>query len=277
MVDGFTNIASSALKPIREILLGDFSDLDPAIFSPGKKEHTLRKIEDEYSQSIELGNEASREPALSLIEVRYLMLLQAAEEEWEQELLGRRSFQAFQVVHPLRQLAGTIVKRSIGVRKGYHASEDHLEDFEASLVDQSKLNKIKDTLQDLLGGREIVFNMLESFGQPQSEQEGLIILKSSRAGLRAIVPPITTSLAPGHDVPFFEISGKHRIPITFDLYSALCLKREGCSSSSLSASVRAAIDRVRHQYAGELCRDEEKIINGITSISFGTYKKIRTR
>jgi hypothetical protein len=272
--DRLLNTEGSALKPIRETLLGDFSNLDPAIFSPSSKDHPLRKIEDEYSQSIELGNDAKYTPGLSLIEEKFLTLLQIAEAEWEQELLGRRSSQAFKVVLPLRQLASTVVKRSIGVRLGHHASEEHLTDFEASLLNQSKLNKIKEILQDLLGGSEIVFNMLESFGQPQAEQEGLITLKSSRAGLRAVLPPSTTSSAPGHDVPFFEISGKHRIPITFDLYSALCLKRKGCSSSSLPASVRAAIDRVRHQYAGELCRDKEKVINGITSIVVGKYKKI---
>lgn len=272
--DRLLNTEGSALKPIRETLLGDFSDLDPAIFSPGSKDHPLRKIEDEYSQSIELGNDADHTPSLSLIEERFLTLLQVAEVEWEQELLGRRSSQAFQMILALRQLASVVVKRSIGVRLGHHASEDHLTDFETSLLNQSKLNKIKEILQDLLGGSEIVFNILESFGQPQAEQEGLITLKSSRAGLRAILPPSTTSSAPGHDIPFFEISGRHRIPITFDLYSALCLKREGCSSSSLPASVRAAIDRVRHQYAGELCRDKEKVINGITSIVVGQYKKI---
>jgi hypothetical protein len=190
--DRLLNTEGSALKPIRETLLGDFSDLDPAIFSPCSKDHSLRKIEDEYSQSIELGNDAKYPPGLSLIEEKFLVLLQEAEAEWEQELLGRRSSQAFQVILPLRQLASTVVKRSIGVRLGHHTSEEYLADFEASLLNQSKLNKIKEILQDLLGGSEIVFNMLESFGQPQAEQEGLITLKSSRAGLRAVLPPSTT-------------------------------------------------------------------------------------
>jgi len=273
-IDRLSSTEGGALKPIRETLRGKFSDLDPAIFTPGPKNHPLRKIEDEYSQSLELGNDGTRVPGLSPIEEIFLALLQAAEAEWEQELLGRKSFQALRVVHSLRQMASAIVKRSVGVRTGRHAREDHLADFEESLLDQSKLNKIKDTLQDLLGGREIVFNLLESFGQPQAEEKGLVTLKSSRAGLRAILPPSTTLSAPGHDMPFFEISGTHRVPITFDLYSALCLKREGCSSSSLPASVRAAIDRVRHQYAGELCRDKEKVINGITSITIGRHKRI---
>jgi hypothetical protein len=268
------NTEGSAVKPIREILLGNFSNLDPAISSPGSKESPLRRIEDEYSQSIELGNSTSYTPNLSPLEINFLALLQLAEAEWDQELLGRRSFQAFEVVYALRQLACIIVKRSVGVRLGLHADEDYLAEFEAALQSQSKLNRIRDTLQDLLGDRDIIFNILESFGQPQAERGWLITLRSSHGGLQVLRPPSTTSESPGHDVPFFQISGKYKVPISFDLYRALCLKRAKCSSSSLPASVRAAIDRVRHLYAGELCRDEEKVRNNVTTITVNKNKKV---
>lgn len=268
----------STAKPIREILLGGYSDLDPAAFTPSAKDHILREIEDEYSQSIELGNAAGYLPSFSLLESRFLRLLEQAETEWNQDLLGRRSFHAFYIVHLLRKLACTMVKRSVGVRLGHHAYEEYLAEYEVLIRDSSKLNRIKDTLQSLLGERELAFNILESFGQPQTEEAEELVeqitLKSVRTGIRTKqAPPISGSL-PAHDVPFFEIGSDYRVPITFDFYRALCLRNEGCSSSSLPASVRAAIDRVRHQYAGELCRNKGNIVDGITSIVIGKQKKI---
>lgn len=274
VVDKVTAGENSSLKPIREILQEDYIDLDPAIFTPLKKEDALREIEDEYSQSIELGNDSAYYRDLSLLEQRFLKILQDSEAEWEQDLMGRKSLQTLRVVHALRQLACVIVKRSIGVKKGRHAEEELLEEFEASLRNRGRLNKIKDALQGILGGDAIIFNMLESFGQPRSESGSLVTLKSNRAPIRAILAPSTTPSRPGYDLPFFEISDKYRIPITFDFYSALSLRRNDCSNGSLPASVRAAIDRVRHLYAGVSCRDKEQILDSLTTIVVNERKKI---
>jgi hypothetical protein len=278
VIDAIATPDRSTTKPIHEVLLGDYAGLDPAISTPSAKDHVLREIEDEYSQSIELGNATGYPPSLSLLENRFLKLLEQAEAEWGKELLGRRSFQAFHVVHLLRKLACTTVKRSVGVRLGHHAYEEYLAEFEVLIRDTQKLTRIKDTLQSLLGERELAFNVLESFGQPQTEEakelEEQIALKSVRTGIRTTQAPPIAGPLPAHDVPFFEIGSDYRVPITFDFYLALCLRNEGCSSSSLPASVRAAIDRVRHQYAGELCRDKGKIVDGITSITIGKQKKI---
>ncbi len=74
---------------------------------------------------------------------------------------------------------------------GHHTYEKYLAEFEELIRDSSKLNRIKDTLQSLLGERELAFNILESFGQPQVEEaEGSveqITLKSVRTDIVNLV------------------------------------------------------------------------------------------
>lgn len=257
--------SGDASKQIRQILLNNYAGLDPATYTPSNVTHILRQIEDEYSQSIELGNSSTLSANLTSIETMFLRILQAAEGEWN--LLGRSAPQATRIISLLRRIASTLGKRSIGVRLGHHANEAYLADFEASLRDRTRLNQLKDVLQQLLGEDGLKFNMLESFGQPQGEQERLVVLEGDRAGLRPFAAPVASDRLPSHDLPWFEISGtNYRMPITFDFYLALCLRKEGCASSSLPASVRAAIDRVRHRYAGLLCRDKSKFADGTARI-----------
>lgn len=254
-----------ASKQIRQTLLNNYASLDPATYTPNDPNHVLRQIEDEYCQSIDLGNNTPFAVSLAPVETLFLGILEAAEAEWN--LLGRTAPQGSLVIYLLRRFASTISKRSVGVRLGHHANEEYLKDFEASLRDTRKLNKIKDVLQQLLGEDGLKFNMLESFGQPRGELDQMVVLESDRAGLRSYAAPTGTARTPAHDVPCFEIRNtNYRMPITFDFYLALRLRREGCASSSLPASVRAAIDRVRHRYAGILCRDKAKFVDGTARI-----------
>jgi hypothetical protein len=272
-----SNSELSSLKPIREILLEDYSDLDPASFTPPQKSHTLREIEDDYSQSIEQGNDILRNYEFALVERLFLEYLQEAEREWDQGFLSRKATQVAQIVSLLRRFASTFVKRSIGVRKGYHAYEGYLAEFENSIRDPSKLSKVRDALQHLLGDSGLTFNMLESFGQPGVDQGGLIVLTSRDIRFRPIPAPTPSADLPFHDIPFFEIGersrGVYRVPLTFAFYHALRIRdEEGCVSSSLPASVRAAIDRVRHRYAGDLCRNRGNFVDGATDITLGDQR-----
>lgn len=252
-------------KQIRQTLVKNYAGLDPATYTPRDLNHVLRRIEDEYSQSIELGNNLQMGVSLPAIETTFLNMLQEAEVEWN--LLGRSAPQASRIIYLLRRLSSSLVKQSIGVRLGHHANEEYLRDFEASLRDTRRLNEIKEVLRQLLGEDGLKFDMLESFGQPQGEQDRIVVLEGGGAGLRAFPAPTGMDSTPAHDVPGFEItSTNYRMPITFDFYLALRLRKEGCASSSLPASVRAAIDRVRHRYAGLLCRDKEKFVDGTARI-----------
>ncbi len=256
-------------KPIREKLLLEYARFDPATYTPGNSAHVLHQVETEYSQSVAVGNGVPRTPSLAAVEARFLECLKIAEEEWD--LLSRESAAATKFVHLLRRAGSIMVKRSVGVRLGHHAYESELEVFSATLRDASRLNQLKDALQQILGREGFRFNLVESYGQPAAEEDRLVILESDRPGIRTYVAPPASEAAPAHDVPCFSIGNdtNYRMPITFDFFLALRLRSTGCANSSLPASVRASIDRVRHRYAGELCRNDEKFIDGTSRVVIG--------
>jgi len=127
----------------------------------------------------------------------------------------------------------------------------------------------------LLGTANFRFGIVDTFGQPQAERQSNLALIGPQAGLRAETAPNPTPERPGHDVPCFEITGtSYRIPITFELFLALKLRQAGCASSSLPASVRALIDRVRHRHAGKLCRATDKFLDQTARIEIAGKARI---
>lgn len=265
-IDELAHDPSEPPKPIREKLLHEYARFDPAVYTPGNPVHVLHQIETEYSQSVGVGNGVGRTPALTRAEWRFLECLGEAEKEWD--LLGRESAIATRFAHFLRRAASIVVKRSVGVRLGHHAFEVELEEFSATLRDTGKLNQLKDALQQVLGRDRFRFNLVESYGQPAAEEDRLVVLESDKPGLRTFPAPGPSESAPAHDVPCFSIGSNtdNRMPITFDFFLALRLRSIGCANSSLPASVRAAIDRVRHRHAGELCRDKGRFADGTARI-----------
>jgi hypothetical protein len=270
VVRWFCDDLKGALKPVRVKLAKEVGRLDPALLSPPSSQHLLRIVEDDFSQSIELGKIENWQPNLTKSEHLLLDILEAAEREWDP--LSRDSIRALRTVQFLRRAASILVKRSIGVRRGNHEMEDALQDYEASLRDLPKLRQTTAVLQSLLGESGFRFNVVESFGQPQAEGESkpLVILVGEKPGIIPHPAPSATPQSPGHDIPSFEITGTgYRMPLTFEFYLALRLRREGCAGSSLPASVRAALDRVRHRSAGKQFRDLAMFADGRAKVVVG--------
>jgi hypothetical protein len=254
-------------KPIRAKITKELGRLDPAILSPTVASHPLRMVEDHFSQSIELGKAENWQPQLTKAELLFLDIFDVAEHDWDP--LSRDSVRAMRVVQLLRRTAAIVVKRSIGVRRGNHNLEEYLADYEVSLRDIAKLRQTTAVLQTLLGENGFRFNVVESFGQPQAEgaSESLVTFVGEKPGIVPHPAPSPTPESPGHDIPSFEITGTgYRMPLTFEFYQALRLRREGCAGSSLPASVRAALDRVRHRFAGQQFRDLAKFADGRSKI-----------
>ena len=258
-------------KSIRETLVRDYSRLDPAVASPPDPAHELRLVEDAFCQSVEQGRASAQSIALSLAEDLLLDIFQKAEGEWD--TLSRDSATAVQAVCLLRKLSAMITKRSVGIRLAHHALDDLLAHYEACLRDGGRLATVRGALQSLLGDLAFSFNLVEILGQPTAESQPLVQVHGQAPGIRALPAPGPTDTRPGHDVPCVEVNN-YRIPLTFDFYMALALRKSGCAGSSLPASVRAALDRLRHRYAGELCRNEDRFVDGRASISLGTKWKI---
>ncbi|MGJ4897494.1 hypothetical protein ACQR2B_17395 [Bradyrhizobium oligotrophicum] len=271
-----TVAGGGSTKSIRETLENEYARLDPASTTPADSAHPLRSVEDAFCQSIDQGLTATNQAlALSPAENLLLEAFDKAEREWD--LLARNSTIAIAAVAFLRRLAGLLAKRSLGIRLGYHALDHLLADYEATLRDGGRLAKVREVLSPLLGDAGFSFNLVEIIGQPTAEarSQPLVSLRGLPPGIRTLPAPRSTSTTPGHDMPCVEIADlDYRIPLTFDFYMALQLRKEGCAGSSLPASVRAALDRVRHRYAGDLCRNVDRFIDGRTFVVVGEDQKI---
>lgn len=256
-VDGELGPTSTQTHHIRRFLLDSIAPvLDPALLSPHREDHPLAEVEDAYSQSVELGNAAWPATApMSAAEPLFLSLAATAEAEWD--VLSRESSQVAAAFRFLRTLASVVAKRSIGVRLGFHGNEDYLQAYENTIRDEDALDELRDALQVLLGGREFTFDLLESYGQPRAGQPPLVSFQTAGLPVRPFVAaPSSQDSRPAHDLPSIQVEG-YSVPLTYELYVALRLRRDGCAASSLPASVRAALDRIRHRYAGSLSRKRD--------------------
>jgi hypothetical protein len=122
------------------------------------------------------------------------------------------------------------------------------------------LGDLQALLRVLLSGGKFRFNALASFAQPHADDSGLVVLESDSMPIRPITPaPSPSASLPAHDYPSISVSG-HPVPLTFDLFMALQLKKDGCSSGSLPAGVRASLDRIRQLHAGRICRAENEFL-----------------
>lgn len=245
---------------VRTLLAGMTApELDPALLSPHVAGHPVSRLEDAYSQSVALGNTAwPTEMPMFSAESVFMRCVKAAEGEWD--LMSREALQLSEAMRFLRTLASAIAKRSVGTRMAAHANEEYLGSYEAAIRDEAALDNLLDSLRGLLGGDNFCFNALESFGQPRSDSDWLVSLQGTRMPINPVTPaPRGGGSLPAHDLPAIRVRG-YAVPLTYDLYVALRLRQDGCAEGSLPASVRASIDRIRHRFAGELCRNAHEFV-----------------
>jgi len=257
--------AGDTTKPIREMLAQDYSRLDPASYTDADTNSPLRLVEDAFCQSVAQGVALFGASAPSTIELAWCELLEKAEDEWD--VLGMESASAVAAVRVLRRLGSAVAKRSEGVRLGFHALREYLHEYETALRNPSQLHAIRAALQPLLGYETPRFNMLEILGQPTADTQPMVTLLAPSPGWRPVPAPDGTYDTPGHDVPCIEFKDPdYRVPLTFDFFMALRLRKDGCAGSSLPASVRAAIDGIRHRYAGHFSKQDQLFADGRASI-----------
>jgi len=229
--------------------------LDPASNSPHRQEEVLRRLEDSYSRSIDMGNAAWGDLSMAGAERRLLELLADAENEWD--TFDRASAVASRAVGLLRGQAAAVAKRSVGTRLGKHGAGRYLDDYIQVLRDADSLDDLVDEVISLFGRKgQFRFDAVGTYGQARSAGDPFVTIQS-QFPLEGIIPaPKASDAHPAHDLPFMRIAGQN-LPVTFELYRALRLRRAGAPHGSLSASIQAVLDRIRYAYVGGICRDDK--------------------
>jgi hypothetical protein len=250
---------------IRRRLQAEFLPaVDPARWSPVDETDALYQLDDAYSQSVALGNEAwpsVTPPAVA--EQRLMSWLSKGEEEYD-VLAIEQPARAIHSERYIRRIAAVVAKRSVSIRLGRHADEEYLAEYENAIRDPDRLADLQAQLRELLSGRFFRTNALATFGQAENTDASLVRLVSNPVPVLPIRPaPWPRADMPAHDLPAIPVA-RRAIPLTFDLFAALRLRDRGCSSGSMPASVRAALDRIKQLYAGEVCRKQELFLAGDT-------------
>lgn len=246
--------------------------LDPALLSPVDRDSPLSLLEYSYSQSVARGN--ADWPASAPMSSLEAVFLRSLEEADHGTSSAREFAKVAQVKRYLRVFASTMAKRSVGIRTGTHAEFELLSEYEATIRDAEKLYSLASALRSLLEQNgKFVFAALGSFGQPY-DRKASVLLQAQNSALPTIFPaPGISDALPAHDLPYISVQD-YAIPLTFDLFWALRLRKDGFANSSLPASVRAAIDRIRHLIAGQRCRDSNMFKSQMAEFSIGEIGSI---
>lgn len=254
---------------IQTILAGKFSNLlDPALESPPQDDSLLRRVEDEFGQSITQGLERTSK-LLGPLERELLVLMAAAESEWIDAT--REIAKARRVLRWLRSTASTFVKRSLGVRHGEYLNAALLRDYEATLRDMSLLRTLVPQLRRVLApatDAKFSDSLVRVLGQPTREPGKDILVMGPLGPALPHAAPRSSADRIGHDVPWIEID-QFRLAVTFDLFVALQLNGQGCDLASLQPHTRAAIDQMRNAVAARMSRDNLAMMGGTVSFRLG--------
>lgn len=257
--------------------------LDPYLDSPHEGADVMSKLEDAFSQSVDLGQECWRKlekPGASAGQVGDAGLARpsAVEEAWSGLLQNAESelaanTQVSDVVLRsmrcmLRQMACMTAKRSVGIRTGHCAQSKDFALYTTTIRDKNQLVKLRDVLLRRMGPDGFEFDALETLGQPRSTGSTQTLLKSSRLGCVAQPAPLSCWARPGHDLPSLVLN-KTSIPVTFEFFRTLNLLQLGCEAGTLPSSVRGLLDRAKQMHAGSVCREDKLFENGATTYEAG--------
>ena len=267
VIEIFSQKRRSEGTQVRQLLAGTFSlRLDPARATPPGCSSLLRSVEDEFGQSVKQGSVTFRERLNPLME-QLLELMASAESDWTEDVRDLRKARA--TIEFLRITCSTLVKRLLGVRRGEYLNVEGLVEYEALLADSQKLGNVVHPLRSILaptgnfGG-----SLVRVFGQPLPEPDKDILVTSALGNVLPRAATTSTESCPAHDVPWLEVE-KQRIPLTFDLYSALQAHSKGVTIASFAPHNRAAIDKVRNAIAAILSRDKVGMLGGGVSVNIG--------
>ena len=253
---------------VRQLLAGALSEkLDPWHATPPSEESLLRKVEDAFGQSVLQGLETFKGQTTPLIE-HVLQLMSSAEADWGDSV--RDSSRVNSILEALRILSSTMVKRFLGVREGEYLNREQLVEYEAVLVDSSRLVEIVQPLRSVLApGGIFGGSLVRVFGQPLPVSSKDVLVTNPLGNVIPRVASSSTPGRPGHDIPWVEVE-RQRIPITFDLFAALQAQAAGAEFASFAPHTRAAIDKVKNAIAARLSRDKDGMLGGGVEVAVGT-------
>jgi hypothetical protein len=255
--------------------------LSPELWAPGgglDEEGGIdaaRKVEDSFSQAVELGIDQTLTLAggkFTKIELYYLECLQQAEAEWDP--LARGSSAAGDALRSIRKLASAFSKRSLGARQGWHAKQAIIDEYIASIRSIAKLGKLRNELENMLGRGNFEVDAIGGFGQLDSNVSKIVLRSSETPRIKIERAPSSDPQRPAHDMPSIVLDGMPPLPLTFALFEALSMRRGGCRIGSLPPVLATVLGKLRQLHASGLGKKVDNFVERRTSYVLGNLGEL---
>ena len=253
-----------------------FEHMDPGQLSNenndfNKLVSSVRKMEGTFSYSVKAGFELVQH-VLNPLEKVLFMQLKEIESDLDEKVRFEPSVSSMRIDEVLvliRSVAIRNFKRIHFTSKGISKDEFFLETYRKlashSDPDASLLKKAKKLFDDLIqenDGLRITLN--SSISQPQLDPEMQITLQVKRVRIKQKYILDEINDVPRNEVKVFLIKfGREsfHIPLTYQLYKALSLLKDGVRPSSLPSAVVAMLDGIKSKLAGQIVREPDFLIN----------------
>ncbi|ROL66125.1 hypothetical protein BK634_25295 [Pseudomonas chlororaphis] len=286
-------LAEKEHTAISELLSGDFATfLDPALLYGEQKMYTETKdgkivtvndVDEHFSLSIKDGLELVSN-RLAPSERKLLAQLSEADEVlMDQHHPAKVSRQVRRLQSSMRQFAGRLVKRSLGLKYGVSKDVKLFVDYAGLYQSDFQHENLEDLVEQLVNEDRRIFKipLSTTFGQPVAhwDREVSLRVRSVKTSMEMFLGDASR---PANRFPFIKVHNRY-IPVTFALYKALVELEEGLDAASLPQEVFALFDEVKSVTAGQIARDKN-FVDGNVELTIGqdTYtvkvsKSIRFR
>ncbi|MFJ5240105.1 hypothetical protein ACIP86_25815 [Pseudomonas neuropathica] len=271
-------LAEKEHTAISELLSGDFATyLDPALLYGEQKMYTEAKdgkivtvndVDEHFSLSIKDGLElvSSR---LAPSERKLIAQLSEADEAlMDQHHPAKVSRQVRRLQSSMRQFAGRLAKRSLGLKYGVSKDVKLFADYAGLYQSDFQHENLEDLVEQLVNEDRRFFTipLSTTFGQPVAhwDREVSLRVRSVKTSMEMFQGDVSR---PANRFPFIKVHNRY-VPVTFALYKALVELEEGLDPASLPQEVFALFDEVKSVTAGQIARDKN-FVDGNVDLTIG--------
>jgi hypothetical protein len=169
----------------------------------------------------------------------------------------------------IRDFACRYAKRSVGTLLGLFKDQVWIDLF-SQLLDGAPalLGETAKQVEGLLNeDGAFAVSLTTTFGEPLPPRPRRVILTASRQRVRKHQP--TARTRPTGDLRYLQVAGQF-IPLTFDLFKAVGMLRNGMHPASLPKTVVALIDTTRARLAGHVVRNADELDGAVIRVGLGT-------
>jgi hypothetical protein len=258
------------LRALDSLLDPALADGSSSVLLAGRAPLSMREVDLRFSQGVEDGL-SFLEPLGLLTHLDRGLLTRLAACDNELSATAAKptaAAKASYLQRYIRDFACRYAKRAVGTLRGCFKDQAWIDRF-SQLLDGSAvlLGETAKQVEGLLNeDGAFAVSLNTTFGEPLPPRPRRVILTASKQRVRRHQPTATTR--PLGDLRYLQVA-RQFIPLTFDLFKAVGMLRDGMHPASLPKTVVALIDTTRARLAGQVVRNADELEAAIIRVGVG--------